>query len=190
MSEIVLVVPSRRVEQYTKESGVIPVNWEDVEFIVRTYGTFIPRSIAEQDENYRQIIPYVVLRQKDEYIIFKRTENQTEARLHNLITLGVGGHINMDDCDKPVCALRRGLTREINEEVDIIPGNISFVGIINDNSSEVSRVHLGLLFIQDVIEYRGINEKENFVEIRTKNPMEYVDQMEGWARLTAEYLAQ
>ena len=41
MSEIVLVVPSRRVEQYTKESGVIPVNWEDVEFIVRTYGTFI-----------------------------------------------------------------------------------------------------------------------------------------------------
>ena len=52
MSEIVLVVPSRRVEQYTKESGVIPVNWEDVEFIVRTYGTFIPRSIAEQDENY------------------------------------------------------------------------------------------------------------------------------------------
>src|SRR5438105_9545285 len=106
---------------------------------------FIPRPIAEVSPQYRQIIPYVVIRHGDDYFILKRTPKQTEARLHHKLSLGVGGHIN------PGHSVMDGLRKELDEEVRIDgPYQLQFVGILKDESTEVARVHLGVVYVLDV----------------------------------------
>ncbi len=61
-------------------------------------GNFYERNALENDYNYKQIIPYVVFRNfQDEILVLKRTQNQGEKRLHNKISIGIGGHINKGD---------------------------------------------------------------------------------------------
>ncbi len=103
---------------------------------------FIDRQIAEVSEHYRQIIPYVVIRSGEDYFVLKRTPKQTEARLHHKLSLGIGGHIN------PGQTLVDGLRKELEEEVRVeVPYDLEFVGILNDESTEVSRVHLGIVYL-------------------------------------------
>ena len=52
---------------------------------------FLPRSRAEYDASVKQIIPYVVIRRGEEYFLLRRLKKQTEARLHDKLSLGVGG---------------------------------------------------------------------------------------------------
>ncbi|HOJ94557.1 MAG TPA: DNA mismatch repair protein MutT, partial [Fervidobacterium nodosum] len=102
MDEKVLVIKTTDVERLCDgKTGVVKVP-EDEFLKVLKNGFFVERSIAEYDESTRQVIPYIVLKENDEYIFFKRTTNQTEKRLHNLITLGVGGHLNVEDSTDPV----------------------------------------------------------------------------------------
>jgi predicted NUDIX family phosphoesterase len=106
---------------------------------------FIPRPIAEVSPRFRQIIPYVVIRHGDDYFVLQRTSRQTEARLHHKLSIGVGGHIN------PGHSLMEGLRKELDEEVRIdAPYDLKFVGIVNDDSTEVGLVHLGIVYILDV----------------------------------------
>ncbi|HQK63790.1 MAG TPA: MazG nucleotide pyrophosphohydrolase domain-containing protein, partial [Candidatus Staskawiczbacteria bacterium] len=62
--------------------------------------------------------------------------------------LGVGGHINPIDGATGKDFLEEGMMREWNEEVDF-KGNIvskKLVGILNDDSRPVEKVHLGLVY--------------------------------------------
>jgi predicted NUDIX family phosphoesterase len=105
---------------------------------------FIERPIAEVSPAYRQIIPYVVIRNDNLYFVLKRTPKQTEARLHHKLSLGIGGHIN------PGHSLLEGLQKELNEEVHIGTNyEMEFIGIINDDSTDVGRVHLGAAYLID-----------------------------------------
>lgn len=80
-------------------------------------GSFLPRPQAEEDPSYRQIIPYALVRHAQKFFLMRRTKGGGEARLHNLYTLGVGGHINPEDVGgNPVL---EGLRRELLEEVGI-----------------------------------------------------------------------
>jgi len=110
---------------------------------------FIARDLAEVSPQFRQIIPYVVIRRQDDYFVLKRTPKQTEARLHHKLSLGIGGHIN------PGHTVVDGLRKELEEEVAIeTPYDLQFVGIVNDESTDVGRVHLGVAYILDVGEKR------------------------------------
>jgi predicted NUDIX family phosphoesterase len=105
---------------------------------------FIDRQIAEMSPLYKQIIPYVVIRNGDDYFVLKRTPKQTESRLHHKLSLGIGGHIN------PGHSLVEGLQKELDEEVLIdMPYELNFVGILNDETTEVGRVHLGAVYLLD-----------------------------------------
>jgi predicted NUDIX family phosphoesterase len=105
---------------------------------------FIDRQIAEISPQYRQIIPYVVIRNEDQYFVLRRTPKQTEARLHHKLSLGIGGHIN------PGYSLLEGLRKELDEEVHIdLPYDLEFIGIINDDTTDVGRVHLGAAYVLD-----------------------------------------
>ena len=94
-----------------------------------------------------QIIPYVVLRRGDEIFMTRRLKKGGEARLHGLMSIGVGGHINpVDDVDRENVLLR-GLERELDEEVEIKHrGGLHPVGFINDDTNGVGSVHLGLCY--------------------------------------------
>ncbi len=108
-----------------------------------------------------------------------------------MITAGVGGHINEEDSMKkdPVEAFYNGLWRELREEVNVEVFGIDYIGLINVIDNEVSRVHVGVLYIANV-EYHGLAEPDKFVEVRTKEPAKYIEEMEGWANVVALKLEQ
>jgi predicted NUDIX family phosphoesterase len=103
---------------------------------------FVPRPDAEAEPKWRQIIPYVVVMHGDDVFTLRRLRKQTEARLHDKVSIGIGGHIN------PGHDLLAGLQKELDEEIAIDdPYALEFAGILNDESTEVSRVHLGAVYI-------------------------------------------
>ncbi|MBT1247224.1 MULTISPECIES: NUDIX domain-containing protein [unclassified Thermosipho (in: thermotogales)] len=187
-NEKVLVIPTKEVEKLcNKKTGLIKVPEYDIISIIKEYGKFVDRNTAENDEAIRQVIPYIILRENNKFLLFKRTTAQGEKRLHNKITIGVGGHINTEDSVDPIEALKKGMLREINEEVDVEIKNIEYLGLINVTDNPVSRVHVGLCYIADV-KYFGLKEKEKFIEIFSNNPGKYFEEMEGWSKVVVQSL--
>ena len=149
--------------------------------LINAQHRFIPRPIAEVSPQYRQIIPYVVIRNGDDYFVLKRTSKQTEARLHHKLSLGVGGHIN------PGHSVMDGLQKELNEEVRVdAPYELQFVGILNDDSTEVARVHLGVVYVLDVGQKRVtvIETEKMTAEWMSRSAMrEARGAMESWSEI-------
>lgn len=117
---------------------------ETLDIIVERH-FFIDRPIAEVSPQYKQIIPYVIIRHDDSFFLLQRTRKQTEARLHDKFSIGIGGHVNPETPE-----LVDGLLKELDEEVTIDGDyEISFAGILNDDTSDVGRVHLGTVFVLD-----------------------------------------
>lgn len=111
--------------------------------LIETRHLFLPRPVAEVSPDYKQIIPYVAMRHGDDWFLLRRTPKQTEARLHDKLSLGIGGHINPD-----TPTLLGGLRKELDEEVEIhSPYALRFVGILNDDTTDVGRVHLGAVYL-------------------------------------------
>lgn len=104
------------------------------------------RAPLEVDASKKQLIPYVVLRCGELIWSMRRTRAQSEARLHDRLSIGVGGHLEQVD-DGEGDPITSGLLRELREEV-ILPATpaLTFVGLINDDATEVGQVHLGLLY--------------------------------------------
>jgi predicted NUDIX family phosphoesterase len=103
---------------------------------------FILRADAEVSPQYRQVIPYVVVTHDDDVFTLRRTPKQSEARLHHKVSIGVGGHIN------PGNGIVEGLRRELDEEIAIANDyDLQFAGIINDETTDVGRVHLGVVYL-------------------------------------------
>ncbi len=117
--------------------------------VIRSRSFFMPRADVEDDPGYQQIIPYVVFRNRDRYFLTRRLKASGERRLRQQYSLGVGGHINPGDLagGDPVYD---GLRREWEEEVEY-QGQFEarMLGLINDDSAPVSRVHLGVVFLVD-----------------------------------------
>jgi len=110
--------------------------------VIKAHHFFVPRADAEVEPKWRQVIPYVIVLHDDDVFTLRRLRKQTEARLHDKVSIGIGGHIN------PGYDLLAGLEKELDEEVAVdYPCDLDFVGILNDESTEVSRVHLGVVHL-------------------------------------------
>ena len=109
------------------------------------HGSFRPRDQVEDDPQWKQVIPYIVLRYRDRVLRLRRLSTQGEARLHHRISIGVGGHVNPEPAG-PEPLLMRGMRRELAEEVRLLrtPGQFRLLGWINDDATDVGQVHLGL----------------------------------------------
>jgi predicted NUDIX family phosphoesterase len=123
--------------------------------------SYRPRSEMEEDPSFKQLIPYVIFRYTDaagrvHLFQYTRGKGQGEGRLHSKRSVGIGGHISSEDCaiDETgvvADAYQEGLRRELAEEVEIDTDyTAACVGLINDDESEVGRVHLGVVHIFDV----------------------------------------
>lgn len=129
------------------------------------HGRFVDRREAEATPAWKQWIPYCVLRcgaalpgsdGQPGLFLVRRTAAQGEARLHGSWSIGLGGHVEPDDAQKQVdgstffaAALRRELAEELDlRQVDLPPAR--FVGLVNDDSTEVGRVHAGLVYAVDL----------------------------------------
>jgi predicted NUDIX family phosphoesterase len=145
MTEQVMVVERERLAPFLIEHGLVRERLDEVLDVILDGHFFLDRPTAEVSPQFKQIIPYVVIRNDDAYFLLQRTQKQTEARLHHKLSLGVGGHINPDTPD-----LLDGLHKELEEEVHVAGDyDLAFVGILNDDSTEVGSVHLGAVYALD-----------------------------------------
>jgi len=177
-----------------KEKGLIKENSAVVKRLIQK-GLFRKRNELEEDPSFKQIIPYAFISNKESFFIFKRTSGQTEKRLHNKFSLGLGGHMNPGNSKEPKEQyLNNELKRELFEEVKLLNGciieDIEFIGFINDDTIPVGRVHIGLLYNihvsnKDVV----INETDKMTADWIDKPdlAEFYEGMETWSGITFDY---
>ena len=153
MTEQVMVVRTSDLQPHLR-SRLIRDSAKVILDLIAKKHFFIDRPVAEVSPEYRQIIPYVVIRNENDYFVLRRTTKQTEARLHHKLSLGIGGHVN------PGHSLLEGLQKELDEEVRIgSEYSMQFIGVINDDTTDVGRVHLGAAYLLEA-EGRDVVVKE------------------------------
>lgn len=194
--ELVLVVPTPAVIDElgggSAWHGIRATDQDRLGSLIRRAGTFRPRSAAETDESLKQVIPYPVLRDGDEWFLMRRTRAGGDARLHDRYSVGVGGHVNPTDgaLDGDLSA---ALEREWLEElaVDFVPG-FAFVGLLNDDTTAVGRVHLGVVYEADA-GGRGVaireTDKLTGSFVAESAVRDVADLLETWSLLAFEFLA-
>jgi predicted NUDIX family phosphoesterase len=123
---------------------------------IRERGFFVERRHAERDSSLKQIIPYSVVRNGGgEVFLLRRLKGGEEKRLHDKLSIGVGGHVNPGDEKGDISIVEACCRRELEEELEI-GGEFRTepVGVINDESNDVGSVHFGLVFAVDTTDAR------------------------------------
>jgi predicted NUDIX family phosphoesterase len=157
--------------------------------------SFQPRARAELDPNFKQIIPYVVVTDGKSILHYVRGKKAGEKRLVAKGSIGIGGHIN--DADHTffadgLQAFQEAVKREVCEELAIQGAfDARPVGLINDDSTEVGRVHFGVVHVlfrtpEQVKKNEQVITQVGFVpfeQLKTKR-----EQMESWSQLCLDHL--
>jgi predicted NUDIX family phosphoesterase len=196
MDELVFAIPTDKLWKLVpyKEKGLIPEKREVLKRIVPE-GLFRKRSELEEDPSFKQIIPYAVITFGDSFYLFKRSTGQREKRLHNLFTLGAGGHMNPGGAMEPdEQYLTDELKRELSEEIRLLNGcrieEIQFIGFINDDTIPVGRFHTGLLYnirVSNKEVYINETEKMTAEWVEKSNLAEFYEGMETWSRIVFDF---
>lgn len=186
--EFVLVVPRTMLFPESTPHGLVLFDGarpaEAVHACVASHGFFVEREHAERTPALKQVIPYsIVVRHGradgPEVLCLRRTARGGEARLHDKLSIGVGGHINPEDMpdgskgpqgsnapEGRAAVIAAATQREVFEEELIVDGpfEVHAVGLLNDDSNPVGAVHVGFVQVITV---------EGSVRVRE------VDQLEG-----------
>ncbi len=143
--EQVLVVARERVPDAAAWYGLRSEGMAAFLEVVAREGEYAPRDAMELDPAFKQIIPYLVLRDGDRYFLMRRTRAGADRRLHDRWSIGVGGHLNPGD-DGLLGGLRREWREELDAgfEPDFVP-----LALLNDDTTDVGAVHLGVVFVAD-----------------------------------------
>ena len=119
--------------------------------------SYRPRREMEQDPSFKQLIPYVLFRHADDrgresLFQYTRGAGQGEKRLHAKRSVGIGGHISATDSQAASGDIyREGMLRELAEEISIDSiYSEQCLGLINDDETEVGKVHLGVVHLCDL----------------------------------------
>jgi len=192
--EAVLCVPRATIFPDGAWHGLVATGLERVLRTIRATAEYRPRHLVEEDPSQQQIIPYCIVRHGDDtYLLTHRLRASSEKRLHHLYSLGVGGHVNPGDGevgDDPVVG---GLRREWAEEIACpVPATASLVALLNDDTTPVSRVHLGLVFLVEprgggVASVREVDKLEGEVLSLEAMRRHYLN-MESWSQLVYDDL--
>jgi predicted NUDIX family phosphoesterase len=185
--ELVFVIPRQAVIVDGGWLGVRPADLDGFLATIEREGRFEPRPAMEADPSFKQIIPYLVLREEERYFLMRRTKAGGDARLHDRWSIGVGGHLNPGDRD-----LAGGLVREWTEELvaDFIP-EFRFAGLLNDDTTAVGQVHLGAVFLADAAGRPVSIRETDKLSGAFATPAEVAtvaDDLETWSRLVFDAL--
>jgi predicted NUDIX family phosphoesterase len=153
-AERVLVVPAAVFEWAGAFQGFSPrVEYYLPRLLDPAHLSYRPRGAVETDPAYKQIIPYVVLRWREQVFHYTRGKRATETRLQALRSVGVGGHIGAADAGLFEPSYREAMFREVAEEIYLdSPYEEHCLGLINDDSTPVGQVHLGIVHVFELAE--------------------------------------
>ncbi len=194
--ENVLVFPRSLFEQL----GVFQGFSADVDrylpaILDKRNNSFQPRARAESNPNFKQIIPYVVVTDGNSVLHYVRGKKAGEQRLVAKGSIGIGGHINNNDptlFTDDSQAFHEAVKREACEELTI-QGTFDAkpVGLINDDSTEVGRVHFGVVHVlfrtpEKVKKNEQVITQVEFIAIEELKKRR--EQMESWSQLCLDNL--
>ncbi len=157
---------------------------------------YLPRGDMEQDPSFKQLIPYCIFQFTDangnqSVFQYTRGKGQGESRLHSKRSIGIGGHISTLDLGD-ASPYDEGMRRELEEEVTI---NTRFsqkcVGLINDDSNDVGRVHLGVVHLFDVEQPKVTACEHEIIEagfVPVTDLLEHHHQFETWSQICIDAL--
>ena len=194
--ENVLVVRRSLFDQLGSFQGL---NFEPQKYLdallSRGNNFFIPRATAENDPVHKQIIPYAIIACGDRILHYVRGKKAGEQRLVAKGSIGIGGHMNDEDeslfaWDEK--AYRTGVEREVSEEIKIETNfEDRIVALLNDDTTEVGRVHLGIVHLFRLIEPK-VEKREAMItslafltkdELRARR-----DILETWSQICVDSL--
>jgi predicted NUDIX family phosphoesterase len=151
------------------------------------------REGLETNTAYRQLISYTIIRHDQKFLAYARTTSAGEARLHGQVSIGFGGHVDLEDCvhvdsvlDLEATALNAA-HRELGEELTL--GLTEGLRVTNkyiiSMVTETDQVHAGALSIMDVID-EAATAKEDQIEIlgwftRDELLAQFADRLESWS---------
>ena len=158
---------------------------------------FIPRPEAETNPAYKQIIPYALIAFEKTVLHYVRGKKAGEQRLVAKGSVGIGGHMN--EADESLFAMdeeayRAGVEREVNEEIKIdTPFEDRIVALLNDDSTEVGRVHLGIVHIFKLKEPK-VQKREAMITgltfLTTDELMTRRESLETWSQICVDAIEQ
>jgi predicted NUDIX family phosphoesterase len=157
--------------------------------------TFLPRANAETDPNFKQIIPYVVVTDGKSILHYVRGKKAGEQRLVAKGSIGIGGHINDEDHTLFAVgaqAFQDAVKREVCEELTIQgPFEAKPVGLINDDSTDVGKVHFGIVHVllcrpENVKKNEQVITQVEFLPIKDLKAKR--DHMETWSQFCLDNL--
>ena len=198
-TEHVLVVPTAEFHRLGRFQGFSDNVSHYLDQLLDPAGvSYRPRAQMEQDPSFKQLIPYVIFQYNDPdghrwLFHYTRGSGQGESRLHAKVSIGIGGHIAQEDADVAAAnpyleGLRRELAEEVIIETDYSPRQ---VGMINDDQTEVGRVHLGVVHIFEVDE-PAVRSRETEIHTagfeRLDRLQQRYDQMESWSQICLQAL--
>lgn len=156
---------------------------------------FMRRPLAEQDPEFKQIIPYVLLTHGGRVLHYVRGKKAGEQRLVSKGSVGIGGHMN--DSDEGLFALDmdaylEGVRREVCEELNVGSAfKNRIVALLNDDTTEVGRVHLGVVHVFE-LETDDVQKRESMItNLAFFNKEELLaqrDAMETWSQICVDAL--
>ena len=158
---------------------------------------FMERSRAETDPGFKQIIPYALLAHEGKILYYVRGKKSGEQRLAAKGSIGIGGHMN--DADEGLFALDReayleGVRREVREELRVETGFTEhIVALLNDDTTEVGRVHLGVVHLFQ-LETDRVGKREAMITslafLSKEELFERRETLETWSQLCLDSLDQ
>src|SRR5437764_5939741 len=195
-NENVLVVRRELLDQLGNFQGLNfePQKYLDA-FLSRGNNFFLPRAQAETDPTHKQIIPYALIAFENKIAYYVRGKKAGEQRLVAKGSIGIGGHMN--EADESLFALdeaayRAGVEREVNEEIKIdSPFEDRIVSLLNDDTTEVGRVHLGIVHVFKLAEPK-IEKREAMITgltfLRKEELLARREIMETWSQICLDSL--
>jgi predicted NUDIX family phosphoesterase len=164
----------------------------------------VARSAAEKDYRFKQLVIYAVIKCGDLFLTYRRTPKTGEERLRNRYSMGIGGHVNIDDTSQLTLFgsggregfLVEALWREVNEEVSIKPEILSepeIICFINSDSTDVDKVHFGTVWLIRIGKPEVFLKKERGI-----GKLEFLDlqhlqmekeKFEGWSQMLIDHFS-
>jgi predicted NUDIX family phosphoesterase len=195
--ELVLCVPRALVDDIGSFQGLQTDLEAYIPRILEAQHTvFVPRSRAEDDPSMKQIIPYVLIRKGDTFLHYVRGKGSGEKRLVAKGSIGIGGHVNHRDENlflSGTAYYEEALQRELHEELRM-DGRFqtTVVALLNDDSTPVGRVHLGVVHLCELGDENVAKGEACITDLRFLTLAELIErreQMETWSQICLDYLA-
>lgn len=185
--ELVLGLPREHIIGDRPWRGILATDIDACLDLIAREGEYRPRDEAERDPAWKQVIPYLLMRDGERLFLMQRTRAGGDARLHERYSLGIGGHLNPGDG-----GVLDGLQREFREEMvaDWEPRPRA-VGLLNDDDVLVGQVHVGVVFEADAAGRPLAVRETHKLSGRFVEPHEVLpvyDRLETWSQLLYDHV--